>query len=338
MENYFVTLTDVIEKMKLRNVTPDINLEKIRIFQTDINRPALQLTGYFDYFDSERVQVIGNVEYSYLSTLTESRRHEILKKLFASQIPCLILSRHLEPYPEMITFANLFGVPVLQTSLATSYFNSELNRYLKVELAPRLTRHGVLVDVYGEGVLMIGESGIGKSEVALELIKRGHRLVADDAVEIKKVSDDTLIGSSPPMIRHFIEVRGIGIVDCKMLFGVESVRDIHTIDLCIQIEEWKTKTDYERLGLDEHYIEILGNQVTSHILPVRPGRNIAIIVETTALNHRQKKMGYNAAVEVDNRVKEYLKKTSETTNTDGKHASEIETSILPSQINYRDEW
>ena len=339
MENYFVTITDIIEKMKLRNVTPNVNLESIHIYQTDINRPALQLTGYFDYFDSDRVQVIGNVEYSYLSTLIESRRHEVLKKLFASQIPCLILSRNLVPYPEMIAYANTFKVPVFQTSLATSYFNSELNRYLKVELAPRLTRHGVLVDVYGEGVLIIGESGIGKSEVALELIKRGHRLVADDAVEIKKVSDDTLIGSSPPMIRHFIEVRGIGIVDCKMLFGVESVRDIHTIDLCIQIEEWKTQTDYERLGLDEHYIEILGNQVTSHVLPVRPGRNIAIIVETTALNHRQKKMGYNAAVEVDNRVKEYLKKSTEATKPDGKHVPEIEAaSILPSQINYRDEW
>ncbi|MBS7526212.1 HPr(Ser) kinase/phosphatase [Fusibacter paucivorans] len=345
MENYYVTMKDIADKMHLVHLTPSIDLSDIRVFQTDINRPALQLTGFFDYFDSERVQVIGKVEYTYLMSLTETKRKAVLQKLFECKIPCLILTRTQLPFPEMLQDATRFGVPILQTSRATSYFNSELNRYLKVELAPRVTKHGVLVDVYGEGVLIMGESGIGKSEVALELIKRGHRLVADDAVDIKKVSDETLLGSSPQMIRHFIEVRGIGIVDCKMLFGVESVKDIHPIDLCIQLEEWQSKKDYDRLGLEDHTIEILGNQVVNHILPVRPGRNIAIIVEATALNSRQKKMGYNAAVELDNRLKDHLLKVAASRKTASEpdramiHAGDTadQGQITQAQINYRDE-
>ncbi|MDN5298534.1 MAG: HPr kinase/phosphorylase [Clostridiales bacterium] len=345
MENYYVTMKDIADKMNLVHLTPSIDLTRIRVFQTDINRPALQLTGFFDYFDSERVQVIGKVEYTYLVSLDKAKREAVLHKLFECKIPCLILTRNQQPFPEMLLDAVQWGVPILLTSRATSYFNSELNRYLKVELAPRTTKHGVLVDVYGEGVLIMGESGIGKSEVALELIKRGHRLVADDAVDIKKVSDDTLLGSSPQMIRHFIEVRGIGIVDCKMLFGVESVKDIHPIDLCIQLEEWQAKKDYDRLGLEDHTIEILGNKVVSHVLPVRPGRNIAIIVEATALNSRQKKMGYNAAVELDNRLKEHLLKVAatrnETTEDDqgAVHVGEMASQgqITQAQINYRDE-
>jgi len=306
MENYHVTLESIIAKMKLVNLTPSISIENINISQTDLNRPALQLAGYFDYFDADRVQIIGKVEYTFIETLSMENREIVFEKLFKSKIPCLVLSRNLKLFPDMLTIALEYKTPILQTSMATSYFISELNRYLKVELAPRVSLHGVLIDVYGEGVFITGESGIGKSEAALELIKRGHRLVADDAVDIKKVSDDTLLGSSPSFLRHFIEVRGIGIVDCKMLFGVESVRDIHNVDLCIQLEDWQDGKDYERLGLDENYIEILGNKVVNHILPVRPGRNLAIIVEAAALNHRQKKMGYNAASELDKRVKEHI--------------------------------
>lgn len=210
----------------------------------------------------------------------------------------------------MLEIARETGIPILQTDMATSYFQSELNRYLKSELAPRISIHGVLVDVYGEGVFITGESGIGKSETALELIKRGHRLVADDVVEIKKVSDDTLIGSSPDIIRHFIEVRGIGIVDCKTLFGVESVKERQTIDLVIQLEDWDPDKEYERLGLSENYMDILGNDIICHAIPIRPGRNLAIIVESAAINHRQKAMGYNAAIELNNRVTNNLERRS----------------------------
>ena len=201
-----------------------------------------------------------------------------------------------------------YRVPVFQTNMTTSAFNSDLNRFLKSELAPRTSIHGVLVDVYGEGVLITGESGIGKSETALELIRRGHRLVADDVVEIKKVSDDTLIGSSPDIIRHFIELRGIGIIDCKMLFGVQSVKDENEIDMVIQLQEWQADTEFDRLGLIEEYTNILDIEVPSHTLPIRPGRNLAIIVESAAINYRQKKMGYNAAEEINKRVMGNLEK------------------------------
>jgi HPr kinase/phosphorylase len=343
MENYYVSLEDIIKKMRLKNLTPEVATEDIKVFQTDINRPGLQLAGFFDYFDAERVQVIGKVEYTYLESLTVEKRRDILKRFFSYKMPCLVLSRDQDPMEEIIEFAVEKEIPVLQTRLATSYFNSELNRYLKVELAPRISMHGVLVDVFGEGVFITGESGIGKSEAALELIKRGHRLVADDAVDIKKVSDETLLGSSPLFIRHFIEVRGIGIVDCKMLFGVESVKDVHSIDLCIQLEDWDPHKEYERLGMEDNYIEILGNKVVSHVLPVRPGRNLAIILESAALNHRQKKMGYNAAAELNARVLENLEKLTETNtaqiaeNLIDAAKEEESPSITPAQINYRPE-
>lgn len=301
-ESVFVCLNEIIEKMQLTTLTPDLETQHIRIYQSDINRPALQLAGFFDYFDSDRVQIIGKVEFTYLQNLNPEVRFNVLKKLFECKIPCLIVSRDLEPMEEMMTLAIENKVPLLRTSKSTSYFLSELNRYLKVELAPSISIHGVLVDVYGEGVLIMGESGIGKSESALELIKRGHRLVADDVVEIKKVSDETLLGTSPDIIRHFIEVRGIGIVDCKMLFGVESVKDRHGIDLIIKLEDWNPEKEYDRLGMVEEYMDILGNKIVCHSIPIRPGRNLAIIVESAAINHRQKAMGYNAAVELNNRV------------------------------------
>lgn len=307
---YSVKLEEIIIKMELMNLTPEIDISEAEIFQTDINRPALQLTGFYDYFDSERVQIIGKVEYTYIETLNRDAKIATFEKLFGAKIPCLIFSRSLDPDEDMYKSAEKYGVPLLQTNLSTSYFMSELTRYLKVELAPSISIHGVLVDVYGEGILIKGESGIGKSEAALELIKRGHRLVADDVVEIKKISDDVLLGTSPDIIRHFIEVRGIGIVDCKTLFGVESVKESQTIDLIINLTEWDRNQEYDRLGLKDEHTEILGNQIVSHTIPIRPGRNLAIIVESAAINHRQKSMGYNAAVELNKRVMGNMEKRS----------------------------
>lgn len=307
---YKTKLSYVVERMKLKVLNEEVDYSEIEITQSDINRPAIQLAGFFNYFDAERVQIIGKVEHTYLETLDDERKKEIYNRLFSYHIPCLILSRDLEPDGLMMAAANKYQVPILQTDMTTSYFMSEIIRLLKVELAPRISIHGVLVDVYGEGVLITGESGIGKSETALELIKRGHRLVADDVVEIKKVSDDTLLGTSPEIIRHFIELRGIGIVDCKTLFGVESVKERESIDLVIKLEVWDSTKEYDRLGMKEEYMEILGNKVVCHAIPIRPGRNLSIIVESAAINHRQKAMGYNAAIELNNRVMDNLEKRS----------------------------
>ena len=301
-----VKLTDLIEKMNLKNLTPDIELTGKYITVPDINRPALQLTGYFDHFDSVRVQVIGYVEYTYLQTLSEEAKKKVYAQLLSYGIPCLIYTTEIYPDEEMLRQANETNTPVFQTSKKTSPFQSEVIRWLNVQLAPCISIHGVLVDVYGVGVLIRGESGIGKSEAALELIKRGHRLVADDAVEIRKVSDDTLVGTAPAITKYLIELRGIGIVDVKSLFGVQSVRETQNIDLVITLEEWDKKKEYDRLGLEEEYTEFLGNKVQCHTIPIRPGRSLAVIVESTAINHRQKQMGYNAAQELYRRLQESL--------------------------------
>lgn len=299
---YSVTLKELIDEFNLKNLTDVIDIDDKILEIAEVNRPALQLAGFFDYFDSNRVQVIGVVEYTYLEKMTPEFRQETLKKIFTHKIPCFVLCRDLEPPPEMIFYATENRVPIFQTSYATSDFISEVIRWLKVQLAPRTTMHGVLVDVYGEGVLITGESGIGKSEAALELVKRGHRLVADDAVEIKKISHNVLSGSCPELIRHFIEVRGIGIINVKQMFGVQSVKDYQEIDLVIKLENWEKGKEYDRLGLHEEYIEILGNNIVCHTLPVRPGRNIAMICEAAAVNRRQKKMGYNAAQALNDRI------------------------------------
>lgn len=306
-----VELTKVIEKLNLENMTPDIDASEIRIKLPDINRPALQLTGYFDHFDSERVQIIGYVEYTYLEHLSREKKLPVYEQFLSSKIPCVIYTTKTQPDEDMLRLANKYRVPILRTSRTTSSFMAEIIRWLNVELAPCISIHGVLVDVYGEGVLIMGESGIGKSEAALELIKRGHRLVSDDVVEIRRVSDETLIGSAPNITRHFIELRGIGIIDVKTLFGVESVKNTQSIDLVIKLEEWNRDKEYDRLGLEEEYTEFLGNKVVCHSLPIRPGRNLAIIVESAAVNHRQKKMGYNAAQELYNRVQNSLSKRKE---------------------------
>ena len=301
-----VKLESIIEKMKLENLTPDIDISKIKITQPDINRPALQLAGYFEHFEATRLQIIGFVEYSYIEGLPVARKKEIYERLLSCEIPAIVFCRELKPDELFTEIAEAHKVPLLMTKKATSAFMAEIIRWLNVKLAPCISVHGVLVDVFGEGVLITGESGIGKSEAALELIKRGHRLVTDDAVEIRKVSDETLVGSAPDITKHFIELRGIGIIDVKTLFGVSSVKDTQNIDLVIRLEDWDKDKEYDRLGLEEEYTEYLGDKIVCHNIPIRPGRNLAVICESAAINHRQKKMGYNAAQELYRRVQESL--------------------------------
>ena len=306
-----VKLTKMVEALNLKNMTPEVDMGPIRITVPDINRPALQLTGYFEHFASERVEIIGYVEFTYLKHMDREERIRCFETFISKKIPCVIFTTMTEPDEDMLGLARKHNVPVLCTERTTSNFMAEIIRWLTVQLAPCISIHGVLVDVYGEGVLIMGESGIGKSEAALELIKRGHRLVSDDVVEISKVSDETLVGRAPDITRHFIELRGIGIIDVKTLFGVEHVKNTQSIDLVIKLEEWDREKEYDRLGLKEEYTEILGNKVVCHSLPIRPGRNLAIIVEAAAVNHRQKKMGYNAAQELYNRVQANLARKRE---------------------------
>ena len=301
-----VTISALIKKMNLELLTKEINTDKIKLYHPDVNRPALQLAGYYEHFDRERVQLIGVVEYTYMQRMTEEQRLENYEKLLSSEIPCIIFSTNNRPGETFLKISSKYKVPVMLSDKKTSPLMAEIIRWLNVELAPTISIHGVLVDVYGEGVLITGESGIGKSEAALELIKRGHRLVSDDVVEIRKVSDETLVGSAPDITRHFIELRGIGIIDVKTLFGVEAVKNTQAIDMVINLEDWDKDKEYDRLGLEDHYTEFLGNKIVCHNIPIRPGRNLAIIVESAAVNYRQKKMGYNAARELYNRVQQNL--------------------------------
>lgn len=303
-----VELRKLVEKMNLKNMTPAVEIIGKTVNIPEVNRPALQLAGFFDHFDSERIQIVGNVEYAYLKTLTEEQKEKIYDIILAYHIPAFVFCRTLMPEDIFLKKAVENDIPVFLSDKKTSSFTSEVIRWLNVELAPCISIHGVLVDVYGVGVLIRGESGIGKSEAALELVKRGHRLVADDVVEIHKVSDDTLVGMATEITRYFIELRGIGIVDVKTLFGVQSVKKTQNIDLVVNLEDWSKEKDYDRLGMNEEYEEYLGNKVVCHRIPVRPGRNLAVIVECAAINHRQKQMGYNAAEELYRRVQENLRK------------------------------
>ena len=304
-----VPVSALIEKFKLKNITPEIDVNKVRITLPDINRPAIQLAGYLENYDDTRVQIIGYVEYSYIHSIeNEEERKGRFDKVITERTPCFLFARSLMPSDLFLEVANHKGVPVLMSDMETSALMAEVIKWLNVKLAPCISVHGVLVDVYGEGVLITGESGIGKSEAALELIKRGHRLVTDDVVEIRKVSNDTLIGTAPDITKHMIELRGIGIVDVKTLFGVSCVKDTQNIDLVIRLEEWDKDKDYDRIGLEEEYTEYLRNKVVCHNIPIRPGRNLAIISESAAVNYRQKKMGYNAAQELYKRVQESMKK------------------------------
>lgn len=306
-----VSITELGHKMNLRVLNPDVDTDKIVLTHPDVNRPALQLAGFFDHFDRERVQIIGYVESEYIKTMERATKVAIYEKLLSCELPCLVFSKGNGPDEDMLDMCNHYQVPCLSSEQTTTDLMAEIIRWLKVKLAPCISIHGVLVDVFGEGVLIMGESGIGKSEAALELIKRGHRLVTDDVVEIRKVSDATLIGSAPDITKHFIELRGIGIVDVKSLYGVESVKDTQSIDMVIKLEDWNRDKEYDRLGLEDQYTEFLGNKVVCHNLPIRPGRNLAIIVESAAVNYRQKKMGYNAAQELYNRVQANLGKKDE---------------------------
>ncbi|MEY8337024.1 HPr(Ser) kinase/phosphatase [Lachnospiraceae bacterium 62-35] len=305
---YGVTIAELIEKMNLKNMTPDIDPGKTVLTHPDVNRPALQLAGFFDHFDNERVQIIGFVEHEYIGHMDQEVKVSRYDQLLSSKVPCIVYSRGLMPDEDMLSLCSHYRVPCMVSENTTSDLMAEVIRWLKVKLAPSISIHGVLVDVFGEGVLIMGESGIGKSEAALELIKRGHRLVTDDVVEIRKVSDATLVGSAPDITRHLIELRGIGIIDVKTLFGVESVKDTQQIDMVIKLEEWDKEKEYDRLGLEDQYTEFLGNKVVCHNIPIRPGRNLAIIVESASVNYRQKKMGYNAAQELYRRVQENLSK------------------------------
>ena len=306
-----VAVSKIMQIMDLKNYLPDMELKGHHIVLSDVNRPALQLSGYLEHFEQSRTQIIGNVEYTYLQQLDNKRKEEIYRAFMAYDIPCIIFCRDLQPDELFLKIAEECNVPILGTKRGTSEFMAELIYVLSEQLAPCITIHGVLVDVYGEGLLIMGESGIGKSEAALELVRRGHRLVTDDVVEIRKINERTLMGTSPDITRYFIELRGVGIIDVKSLFGVECVKEKQQIDLVIKLEDWKKDNDYDRLGLEEEYTEFLGKKVVCHSLPIRPGRNLAVICEAAAVNHRQKKMGYNAAQELYRRVQENLTKNSE---------------------------
>jgi HPr kinase/phosphorylase len=308
---YTVPLPTVIAEYKLELLTPSVDVETKVLSRTNINRPALQLAGFFDYFDPSRLQIIGMVEHTFLMSLPELRRQESLRLIFEKKIPAVVVCRDLEIFPEMLEYAQRYDVPLLATSSATTDFISEIIRWMKVQLAPRITMHGCLLDVYGVGTLIIGESGIGKSETALELIKRGHRFIADDAVEVRRVSAETLIGSCPANIRYFLELRGIGIIDVMKMFGVQSIKPTQAVELIISLEIWDPTRVYDRIGAPEEFTEILGNKVNSHAIPIRPGRSISILCEAAAINHRQKKMGYNAAEELNNRIIEQMNKSLE---------------------------
>ena len=303
---YSVKLGEVIKKFHLEVLRGGEGYEDLPIRTEDVNRPGLQLTGFFDYFDPRRLQVIGRVEATYLDGLTPDQRRERFERLLSQDIPALIISRGIEPFPECMEMAVKYDRTVLRSQDTTSVLMSTIIASLKSYLAPRITRHGVLVEVYGEGVLLLGESGVGKSETAIELVKRGHRLIADDAVEIKQTVTRGLVGTAPELIRHYIELRGIGVIDVCRLFGMSAVKDEAEIDMVINLEPWKDGTMYDRLGLENLYTTILDIQVPSLTVPVRPGRNLAVIIEVAAMNNRHKKMGYNAAVEFTKQINEHF--------------------------------
>ncbi len=297
-----VSLKNIIDEFNLEELTSFGNTEDILISVADVTRPGLQLSGSYEHFGADRIQLLGNMEMAYLDAQTAEDRMYKLDQLMSRGIPCLVISRQHEPFVELLECSRRYSVPLLRTPEVTSVFMSALIKYLNVELAPETTLHGVLVEIYGEGILMLGESGVGKSETAMEIVKRGHRLIADDLVEVRRVSDTTLLGQAPEIIRHLIEIRGLGILDVKELFGVSSIKQQESIDFVIKLELWDERKSYERLGINEETTDILGIRVPSITIPVRPGRNLAIIVEVAAINFRQRRMGYNAAEELTKRL------------------------------------
>ncbi|MBR4319286.1 MAG: HPr(Ser) kinase/phosphatase [Oscillospiraceae bacterium] len=301
-EKFTISLKKIIDEFKLEVIYTPKDPAELLIDENDVNRPGLQLMGFYEYFNPERIQIIGKMEFAYLSTIDEKTRYERLELLFSQKLPALIITRELPYFSEMLELAQKFEMPLLRSKESTSNFMSGLIAFLNLNLAPRITRHGVLIEIYGEGVFLTGESGVGKSETAIELVKRGHRLVADDAVEIRKVSNISLVGSSPDNIRHFLELRGIGIINARRLFGMGAVKMTEKIDLVVEMELWNPEKIYDRMGIDTEYASILGVKVPCLTIPVKPGRNLAVILEVAAMNNRQKKMGYNAATELLDRL------------------------------------
>ena len=306
IDTYSVPLKDLVKRFDLKIEYAATDYDSIRLTVPDVSRPGLQLAGYFDHFEPMRLQLMGNVEISYLGKLSPEERNITFDRLFSYRFPALILSRDSEPYPECLAMARKHNVTLLRSKEATSNIISDVISYLSSAMAPRITRHGVLMDVLGEGILLTGESGIGKSEAAMELIKRGHRLVADDAVEIRKISASTLVGSAPELIRNYIELRGIGIVNVARLFGMGAVRLDKKIDLVVDIVPWKNHEVYDRLGLEDQYMDILGVKVPMYTIPITPGRNLAVIMEVAAINNRQRKLGYNSAVEFTEQINRHF--------------------------------
>lgn len=310
MNSYTVPLPQVVEDFHLKICYASSDYEKVDIVVEEVTRPGLQFAGFFEHFERLRLQVVGNVEFSYLSSLSHERSLEIFDQLFSRKIPAMIFARNIEPTTECLEMARKHDVTILRCLESTSYLVSGITAYLKNALAPRISRHGVLVEVYGEGMLLMGESGIGKSEAAAELLKRGHRLIADDAVDIRKVSDNTLMGTSPALIRNYIEIRGIGVINVAKLFGMAAIKDETAVNLVVNIVPWSGEQVYDRLGLEEQYMDILGVKVPAITIPVKPGRNLAIILEIAAMNNRQKKMGYNAAVEFTEQINRHFEEQS----------------------------
>ncbi len=300
--NYSIALGDITKEFSLEIIHGPEGFEEMQLNSTDINRPGLQLAGFLDSFDNTRAVVIGRVETMFLNTLSPEERTARFDSFFSKEIPFVMFTRNLEIFPEVVEVAKKYNTPVFRTAEDTSAFMAALISYLNVQLAPRITRHGVLVEVYGEGILLLGESGVGKSETAIELVKRGHRLIADDAVELKKVSAKSIVGTAPEVIRHFIELRGIGVVDVRRIFGMGSVKLTEKIDLVINLEIWKDGKQYDRFGAETNYMNILGIDIPCLTVPVKPGRNLAVIIEVAAMNNRHKKMGYNAAEELSARL------------------------------------
>lgn len=299
---YSLPLKTLVKEFDLQVEYGSSDYEQIRLTVADVARPGLLLAGFFDHFEPRRLQVLGNVEMSYLNKLPPERQEEIYDKLFSYKIPALLIARGLQPHESCIAMAEKYDVTLLRSKEATSAILSSVIAYLRDELAPRITRHGVLIEVYGEGILLTGESGMGKSETAVELLKRGHRLIADDAVEIRKISGNTLVGTAPEVIRNYIELRGIGIINVARLFGMGAVKAKNEINLVVNIEPWNSQNVYDRLGADETYTELLGVKVPTYNIPITPGRNLAVILEVAAMNNRQRKMGYNAALELTEQI------------------------------------
>ena len=301
-EVYSVPLSELVKELNLEVL--HMPAHEVMVTCKDVNRPGLALAGFFDYFEPQRIEIIGKAESVYLDKLGPEERHKRVEAFFQKRPVAVITTTGISVSEDSWNLARQYDIPLLRSPQLTSAFMSALIASLSLHLAPRITRHGVLVEVYGEGMLILGDSGIGKSETAIELVKRGHRLIADDAVEIKRVSDKTLVGSAPEMIRHYVELRGIGIVDIRRIFGMGAVKMSEKIDLVVQIEFWNSEKSYDRFGTETEYIDIMGIQIPQYTIPVNPGRNLAVILEIAAMNHRQKKMGYNTGAELERKLME----------------------------------